>query len=283
MALTNSQVTVFARELQSSLKKALVFAGPQAVNRNYEGEIRQTGDSVRIRSISRPTIAAYTKNVTEITPETLTDAERTLLIDQANYFAFEIDDVDMAQVQNGGGLMSEAALESAFGLADVADLYVAGLYTGAAAANQITTTAITTAALAAKGLINLKVKLDNANVPNQGRYVIVPPWYHGLLLEPGSGFVSVADSGTSEALRNGNVGRAFGFDIFVSNNVTVVTGDDYLVSAGYTGAITFASQINKVESYRPESAFSDALKGLNLFGAKLVRPSGIATLVASIT
>ena len=282
MALTNSQVTVFARELQSSLKKALVFAGPQAVNRNYEGEIRQTGDTVRIRSISRPTIAAYTKNVTEITPETLTDAERTLLIDQANYFAFEIDDVDMAQVQNGGGLMSEAALESAYGLADVADLYVAGLYTGAAAANKITTTAITTAALAVTGLINLKVKLDNANVPNQGRYVIVPSWYHGLLLQSDN-FISVSDSGTSEALRNGNVGRAFGFDIFVSNNVTLVTGDDYLVSAGYTGAITFASQINKVESYRPESAFSDALKGLNLFGAKLVRPSGIATLVASIT
>lgn len=282
MALTNSQVTIFARELQSSLKKALVFAGPQAVNRNYEGEIRATGDSVRIRSISRPTIAAYTKNVTSIVPETLTDAERTLLIDQANYFAFEIDDVDMAQVQNGGGLMSEAALESAYGLADIADLYVAGLYTGADAANKISTTAITTAALAVTGLVNLKVKLDNANVPNQGRYVIIPPWYHGLLLQSNN-FISVADSGTSEALRNGQVGRAFGFDVFVSNNVTLVTGDDYLVSAGYTGAITFASQINKVEAFRPESAFSEALKGLNLFGAKLVRPSGIATLTASIT
>jgi len=282
MALTNSQVTVFARELQSSLKKALVFAGPTAVNRNYEGEIRQTGDSVRIRSISRPTIAAYTKNVTAIVPETLTDAERTLLINQANYFAFEIDDVDMAQVQNGGGLMTEAALESAYGLADVADLYVAALYTGADAANKITTTAITSAALAVTGLVNLKVKLDNANVPNQGRYVIVTPWYHGLLLQSNN-FISVSDSGTSEALRNGQVGRAFGFDIFVSNNVTLVTGDDYLISAGYTGAITFASQINKVEPFRPESSFSEAIKGLNLFGAKLVRPSGIATLVASIT
>ena len=282
MALTNSQVTVFARELQSSLKKALVFAGPQAVNRNYEGEIRQTGDSVRIRSISRPTIGDYVKNVTTIVPETLTDAERTLLIDKSKYFAFEIDDVDMAQIQNGGGLMTEAALESAYGLADAADLYVAGLYTGADADNKISTTAITTAALAVTGLVNLKVKLDNANVPNQGRYVIIPPWYHGLLLQSNN-FISVADSGTSEALRNGQVGRAFGYDVFVSNNVTLVTGDDYLVSAGYTGAITFASQINKVEAFRPESSFSEALKGLNLYGAKLVRPSGIATLTASIT
>ena len=282
MALTNSQVTIFARELQSSLKKALVFAGPQAVNRNYEGEIRQTGDSVRIRSISRPTIGDYVKNVTTIVPETLTDAERTLLIDKSKYFAFEIDDVDMAQIQNGGGLMTEAALESAYGLADAADLYVAGLYTGADADNKISTTAITTAALAVTGLVNLKVKLDNANVPNQGRYVIIPPWYHGLLLQSNN-FISVADSGTSEALRNGQVGRAFGYDVFVSNNVTLVTGDDYLVSAGYTGAITFASQINKVEAFRPESSFSEALKGLNLYGAKLVRPSGIATLTASIT
>ncbi len=282
MALTNSQVTVFAAELQSSLKKALVFAGPTAVNRNYEGQIRDVGDSVRIRSISRPTIAAYTKNSTVITPETLTDAERTLLIDQANYFAFEVDDVDMAQVQNGGGLMTEAALESAYGLADTADLYVAGLYTGADTANKITTTAITTAALAVTGLVNLKVKLDNANVPNVGRYVIVPPWYAGLLVQSTS-FMSVADSGTSETLRNGVIGRAFGFDVMVSNNVTLVTGDDYLVCAGYTGAITFATQINKVESYRPENSFSDAMKGLNLFGAKLVRPSGIATLTASIT
>jgi len=282
MAITQSQVTIWAAQLQSSLKKSLVFAGPQCVNRNYEGEIRAAGDSVRIISISRPTIGSYVKNVTSIVPETLTDAERTLLIDQSNYFAFEIDDIDMAQTRNGGALMSEAATEAAYGLADLADLYVAGLYSGADAANKISTTAITTAALAVTGLVNLKVKLDNANVPNQGRYVIVPPWYHGLLLQSNN-FISVADSGTSEALRNGQVGRAFGFDIFVSNNVTVVTGDDYLVSAGYTGAITFASQINKVESFRPESAFSDALKGLNLYGAKLARPSGIATLVASIT
>jgi len=282
MALTNSQVTVFAAELQSSLKKALVFAGPTAVNRNYEGQIRDVGDSVRIRSISRPTIGTYTKNSTTIVPETLTDAERSLLIDQSPFFAFEIDDVDMAQVQNGGGLMTEAAMESAYGLADDADLYVAGLYAAADAANKISTTAITTPALAVTGLVNLKVKLDNANAPQQGRYAIVPPWYHGLLLQSPS-FISVADSGTSEALRNGVVGRAFGLDIMVSNNVTNVTGDDYLVCAGYTGAITFASQINKVEAYRPEDSFSDAMKGLNLYGAKLVRPSGIATLTASIT
>ena len=283
MAITNFIPEVWSAQLLSSLKKALVFAGPQTSNRNYEGEIANMGDTVHIVSISRPTIGDYVKNVTAIDPEVLTDADRTLVVDQCKYFAFEVDDVDMRQARNGGALMTEAAEETSYGLGDVVDQYVAGLYTGADAANKISTTAITTPLLAATGLVNLKTKLDNANVPTAGRYAIVPPWYHNLLLLPGSGFVSVADAGTSEGLRNGHVGRAFGFDIFMSNNAPLVTGDDYQVSAGYPGAISFASQINKVEAYRPQSSFSDALKGLSLYGAKLVRPSGIATLTASIT
>ena len=188
----------------------------------------------------------------------------------------------MRQAANGGALMDEAAQEAGYGLADVADQYVAGLYSGVDAGNAIGTTSITTAALAVTGLINLKVKLDNANVPQAGRYVIVPPWYHGLLL--GSDlFVRVDASGNDQALRNGVVGRAFGFDVMVSNNCVNVTGDDWIVQAGVPGAMAYAEQINKVEAYRPEDSFSDALKGLHLYGAKLVRPTAIATLTASIT
>ena len=284
MAITNFQSEIWSAQLLESLKKSLVFAGPQAVNRNYEGEIANQGDTVRITSISRPTVAAYSKGSTAIVPEQLTDAQRSLLIDQADYFAFELDDIDAIQSRNGGALMTEAAKESAYAMADVADLYVAGLYTGADAANKISTTAITTAALAVTGLVNLKTKLDNASVPNQGRYCIVPPWYHGLLLQSTLfvGFKS-SDGQNNDALANGLVGRAFGFDILMSNNVTLVTGDDYLVSAGQVGAISFADQINKVEAYRPQDAFSDALKGLHLYGAKLVRPTAVATLTASMT
>lgn len=282
MAITNFIPEVWSATLLSSLKKSLVFGSGAIVNRDYEGEITGSGDSVRITSISRPTVGTYVKNSTTITPENLTDAERTLVIDQSKYFAFEIDDVDLRQSKNGGALMSEAAQEAAYGLADVADQLIAGLYTGVDSGNAITTTAITTSALAVTGLINLKIKLDNANVPTQGRYVVVPPWYHGLLL--GSDlFVRVDASGTSEALRNGVVGRAFGFDVYVSNNCVNVTGDDWIVQAGIRGAIAFAEQIVKVEAYRPESAFSDAIKGLHVYGAKLVRPTAIATLTASIT
>ncbi len=282
MAITNFIPEIWSAQLLSSLKKSLVFAGPGVANRDYEGAIAESGDTVKISSISRPTIASYTKNSTTITAETLTDAQRSLLIDQAKYFAFEVDDIDLRQSANGGALMSEAAVEAAYGLADVADQYVAGLYTGVDSGNAISTTSVTDAAKAVTGLINLKVKLDNANVPSQGRYVVVPPWYNALLL--GSDlFVRVDGSGSSEGLRNGMVGRAFGFDVLVSNNCVNVTGDDWIVQAGYPGAVSFAEQVAKVEAYRPESAFSDALKGLHLYGAKLTRPTGIATLTASIT
>lgn len=271
---------VWAAALLTSLKKSLVYAQPGVVNRNYEGDIRGKGDSVRIRSINRPTIGTYSRNSTTITPENLTDAERTLLIDQSKYFAFEVDDIDSAQEANDS--MSEAIIEAAYGLRDVADQYVAALYSGAASANQIGTVSVTSADLAFTQIRKLRTKLDEANVPSEGRWVVIPPWYEGLLLE-NSKLVQTDQAGTDQGLRNGRVGRVLGFDVLVSNNAPLVTGDDYAVMAGYPGAISFAEQIVKTEKYRPESAFSDAVKGLHVYGAKLVRPTGIATVIASIT
>lgn len=270
---------IWSAQMLVSLKKTLVYAGPSVVNRDYQGEIANMGDTVRIRSISRPTISTYSKNGT-LTYETLTDAQRSLQIDQAKVFSFVVDDIDLAQ--GPGGELEGALTEAVYGHADAADQYVAGLYTGAASANAIGTVSITTAALAVANLIALRVRLDNANVPLEGRYVVVPPWYYGLLL--GSDlFVRADASGTTEGLRNGQVGRAFGFDVLESNNAPLVTGDDYAVMAGYPGAISFAEQISKVEDVPLQTTFGTGVRGLHLYGAKLVRPDGIATLVASIT
>jgi len=264
----------------SSLKKSLVFAGPAVVNRNYEGEINNQGDTVRVRSVSRPTISTYTKGSTTITPEQLTDAQRSLVIDQSKYFAFEVDDIDAAQ--SPGGELDEGLMEAVYGLRDVADQYVAGLYTGAQAANQIGTVSVTSADLAYTQLRKLKVVLDEADVPDEGRYAVVPPWYHGLLLENNK-FVDASAYGSTRPIINGEVGEALGFRILKSNNCVNVTGDDWAVQAGVPGAIAYAEQINKVESYRPQDSFSDALKGLHLYGAKVMRPNAIATVIASET
>jgi hypothetical protein len=276
---------VWAATLLESLKKLLVYGQPSVANRDYEGDIANYGDTVRITSISRPTIGNYVKGSTVIVPEQLTDAQRALVIDQSKYFAFEVDDIDMRQAVSGGALMDGAATEAAYGLRDVGDQFLAAFYTGVQSANNLGTISVTDAApLDAydKVLVPLKVALDNANVPDSNRYVVVPPWFHGRLLRDNR-FVNAEKSGTTDALRNGFIGRATGFDILVSNNTPNPTGDDYVIQAGYPGALSFAEQINKVEAYRPQDSFSDALQGLHLYGGKLIRPDGIAIVTASQT
>ena len=281
MSINTFVPEIWSAMLLSSLKKNLVYAQSPVVNRNYEGEIAEAGDTVTINSVSRPTIGTYVPNVTTIVPEKLTTAQRKLVITEAKYFAFEVDDVDMRQAR--GNVIPEALTESAYGLRDIADQHVAALYTGVVAANALGTVSVTTPALAYTNLVKLKVKLDEADVPTEGRWVVVPAWYHGLLLDEAKFVQSPAEEVTRASLLNGMVGRAAGFDVLMSNNVPNPTGDDHVVIAGYPGAITYAEQINKVEAYRPEDSFADAMKGLHLYGSKLVRPQGIATLTASIT
>ena len=279
MAITTFIPEVWAGRLLASLKKGLVFAGPGVVNRNYEGDIASMGDVVHINNVTTPTIAAYT-STTDVTAAEATTAEVTLLINQARYFAFKVDDVDARQA--AGNVIGETMVQAAHGLRDVADQYVAGLYTGAIAANAIGDVSITSGALAYSNLIKLAVLLDTANVPQEGRWVIIPPWFHGLLLTEDK-FVGSGSMRADVRLRNGQVGEAAGFAVLKSNNTVNVAGDNWSVMAGYPGAITYADALNNVEAYRPESSFADAVKGLHLYGAKLVRPTGIATLVASIT
>lgn len=276
MAITNFIPEIWSAQLLEPFYKSLVYG--DVVNRDYEGDIANAGDTVRITSVGRPTVSSYTANSTTITPEELTDAQRTLVVDQAKYFAFKIDDIDKRQAL--GGIMDAAINEAAYAVRDVVDQYIAGLYTGVVAANALGAVALTSAATAYVTLVNLKTKLDEANVPTDGRWAVVPPWVHSLLLQDNR-FIDASASGSTEPLLNGRVGRAAGFEIRLSNNAPAGTGNNSMVIAGHSSAITFAAQINSVEAYRPESSFSDAVKGLMVYGAKLVRPYAIATCDAS--
>jgi hypothetical protein len=282
MSVDTFKPEVRSAVLLASLKKALVYGS--VANSDYEGDIAEYGDTVTINSISRPTISTYTPNSTVITPEALTTAQRKLLVDQAKYFAFMVDDVDARQAR--GALLPAALVEAGYALADVIDQFIAGLYTGVQAANALGTISVTTGTVTDaydKVLIPLKVALDNANVPMSGRWCVVPPWFHGRLLGD-TRFIRANETGESiGAMITGHVGRAVGMDILVSNNTPFPGGDDNIVIAGTNNAISFASQISKTEAYRPQSAFEDAIKGLALYGGKLVRPDGIATCQASQT
>src|SRR5262249_46865102 len=141
-------------------------------------------------------------------------------------------------------------------------------------------------ALAYTQLRKLVQKLDEADVPEDNRYVVARPWFWSLLAESDSKLMDASWRGDSGiGVRTGWVGPnpIPGRGCWKSNQAPLVTGDDYVVQAGHPQAITFAQQINKLEAYRPENSFADAVKGLHLYGAKLVRPSFIATVIASQT
>lgn len=283
MSIINFRPEIWSANLLVAYRKNLVFG--DLVNHDYEGEITQAGDTVRITSVGRPTIATYVPNSTVISPEQVQDSQRTLVVDQAKYFAFAVDDVDQRQAR--GNVIPQSVNEAGYGISDVMDQYVASLYPGAQAANQLGAIALsqgTPTGAYDSLLIPLKVQMDLANVPTEGRWVVVRPEVHALLLRDQRFITAYAagDAPGADALRNGHVGRAAGFDIRVSNNAPNVTGSQYAAVAGTNAAITFAQQINQMEAYRPQSSFSDAVKGLVLYGAKLVRPDALATALVTV-
>lgn len=268
----------WSKKLLSSLKPAHVYGA--LCNTDYEGEITEAGDTVTINSVGRPTITPYIPNVSVIVPEKLTTAQRKLVVDQSDSFAFGIDDVDKRQAN--GGLMEEATKEAAFGFAQVTDLYLEGIMRAGASNDLGTIGVVNPADVYDKLLIPAKIKLDRANVPVEGRWAVLTPEQHGLiLLDPR--FIDYDKSGNTEGKVNGIVGRAAGFDLIVSNNAPVITGDDYAFMAGHRMATSYAEQINKTEAYRPESSFEDAIKGLHLYGGKVVRPEALVKAAASVT
>lgn len=286
MTLNNFIPNIWSSKLLESLKKAHVYSQSGVVNTDYQGDIT-VGSVVKINSFGSVTIKPYVKNVPIDAPEILSDAQTSLTIDQAMYFNFGVDDVDVAQQQPK--VMTSAMAQAAYDLADVADIYVADtMYAGAAVDNTIGTDASaivpnTTAGTTAYDyLVDMSTVLSDANCPKQGRWIIVPPWFTAKLAKDDR-FTNISASGSPEALRNGIISRVAGFDVLESLNVPVVTTggkDNSKIVAGHSMAMSFAEQIKKVEAYRPPDSFSDAVKGLHLYGAKVVRPSCLALLTA---
>jgi N4-gp56 family major capsid protein len=279
MAIINTLPQIWSARILAKLEKNLVFAQPGVVNRDYEGDIRQDGDRVHIHSFNDLTIGSYVKNSTTISYEQLTDTRVTLLIDQAKYFAFKVDDIDTAQMRPE--LIDAAADRAAYQLAEDADSYVAGLYSGASTSNPDNTieTSQFTASNVYQKLVDLSVLMDQVNLPAEGRFVIVPPWVKGLLLQ-NSTFVTASKP---DAVLNGQIGQIAGLNVLVSNNVKT-TGSAPVVShmmAGHPSAWTYAEQITNLEGLRLEGSFADAVRGLHLYGAKVLDGARLLDLQAN--
>lgn len=284
MAIANFIPEVWSAALLKSLRDRLTYAQVGVINRNYEGDIARAGDTVHITNFVDPAIRPYTKDGT-ITWDLLTDATQALVVDQSNYFAFKVDDIDKRQALSG--FVEEAATGAAHNLASAADDFVAGLMVaGTDAGNQLGSVTATTPGDAYELLVQLRGRLTRSNTPDDGRFAVVPPEFYALLLQDDR-FIRADASGTTAGLRNGQAGRAAGFDVIESNRApetSIETGADtaYTLIAGHSSATTYAEQIANTEAMRLESTFGDGVRGLHLFGAKVIRPAQLATAVVDI-
>lgn len=271
MAINNFISTVWSENLYQALDKQYVAVSN--CNRDFEGDIREKGNTVKICGLGDVTVSEYFKNANMANPEALSDTLAELVIDQAKYFNFQIDDIDRAQ--SSPRLMTLAMKNAANALANDADRYVYGLY---GQAGSTITDASTTAENITNLLIDARTKLLANNVSDSGDIVIeVSPEVAGLLLKAK---VSLATDNT-DALENGCIGSIGGCKIFVSNNIYRVEGDkgiEHKCIARTKRAIAFAEQLSEIDAYRPELRFADAVKGLHLYGAKVIYPSEMVLL-----
>ena len=272
MAITNFIPTVWSESLYQTLDKQYIAASN--CNREFEGDIREKGNTVKICGVGNVRVSDYQKNTDMSAPDTLSDTAATLVIDQAKYFNFQIDDIDRAQ--SSPRLMEAAMKNAANALANEADKYIYNLYTQAT--RTITCEEVTVDNVI-DYLIDARTILLNANVTDPRDIVIeVSPGIAGLILKAK---VNLSTDNT-DALENGCIGNIGGCKIFVSNNIFASEGMNggpaYKCLARTKRAIAFAEQLSEIDAYRPERRFADAVKGLHLYGAKVVYPNELVVL-----
>lgn len=277
MALQNFIKTVWAANLMSSLRKSHVFAS--VANTQYQGQLVNLGDKVKVMQISDVTINSYAKD-TDITTEDLDDAALEIIADQPYYFSFKANDIEA--VQQKPEVLRSATDQAAYGFADKVDQYFAGLYAQAGLSSGTAASPWDVNSLNVEDVL-LDVTEKMARVPKQGRFVIVPQWFYSKLIL--AGLATKQDN--NAIFTNGLVDRVMGFDVLVSENVSAsntTTRAETRILAGVRGqSMSFADAIAKIEPFRPEKRFEDAVKGLYVFGGKIMRPDMTCVVYADKT
>lgn len=277
MAITNFIPEVWSASILEALRAKLVF--PSLCNRDYEGDIREAGDTVHITGYDDVTVKKYTRG-TNITVDAVTDANKgTLTIDQSDYFAFKVNDLD--KVQAKADLTGNFTNSAAYNMALNVEKYISGLMDKAATA-PAKTISVTTPSDAYLAVVEARKQLDKQNVPTEGRWIVVSPDFYALLLQD-SRFIEGTEAGHGTLL-NGVVGSVSGFTVVESNNVPTVSGkpSKQSIIAGTNAATTFAQQVNKVEAMRMQDDFADMVRGLDLYGGLVVRPECLTKVVLTL-
>lgn len=280
MAVTSFIPQLWSKVIDAKLAANLVFASEACSNSDHEevSGILGKGSQVTVNLLDDPAIGDYQRNQS-ITVQLLNTSGKVMTIDHAKYFAFRVDDVDRQQAEEGTSLLNTATARSVYGLTADLDAFVADLMiAGAQTKNTVTVPAGADKANAVyAALLDLGEALDNADVPTDARFVVVPPSIKKILLTD-QRFIDASSYGSNEPIWNGLIGKIAGFSVHVTTNIPKTASKPKVdMVAGHTMGTTVAHQINKVEALRMESTFGDQVRGLSVAGALVVRPECLAT------
>lgn len=253
---------IWSKKTQKNFDQKVVLA--KLVNKNYEGEIKNAGDTVHIRAFDDITIDDYTRYGT-MALQDLTDPMTDLTIDQAKSFYIGVDDLDKAQMDIDAlnGYTERAGVE----IANVVDKHLHSLYSSVAASNVISSsgspTTLTTSNVYGQ-IVEMGKRMNDSYAPMEGRHLLVNSATLALL-QQADVLTHATDKGDSVITR-GTVGMVAGFTVHLFQNFNTVSSNTPLLALT-SDLITHAGQVAKTEPERPEGTFASRVKGLYLYGS----------------
>lgn len=242
------------------------------VSTKYSGEIKNHGDTVHIRSIGSISMKNYSDTIVY---ENLTDPMQTLLIDRKKYFAFKVDDINKAQ--NDINVMNEYLVEAKIAAVEEQDSFLLAKYADVPAGNQVAGGAFTKDNIYSKVCaVAEKLKLSNAiRSGDKKGWLVINPTIETIMIQAPE-FIQATQLGM-KTIEEGHLGRMAGLDIYSSTNLAAVSGVTYCL-AGTKDAITFAGQVTKIQPVILEGEFAEAMRGLYVYGGKVIVPEALAYL-----
>lgn len=268
MAYTNFKPTLWSKYIMHELEKETLFK--DTCDYQFQGEAKK-GEQLKIVAVGKVNLFDYQPGVPIDDPEPVSDDSQTLKIDKYKGFNYYVDDID--KFQSIGGLMEALQKESTVAIADDIDKFIAreaakGAYSG----NVIDSRGITSE-VEAKDLIDeMFVKLWANNVRlNTKLDLFIPPWLFNLFQNK----ITELKTSNDALISNGVLGTYRGANVKMTNNLHNDGTDDHIILKTRKG-YAFANGINEVQAYTPEKLYGDAIKGLNTYGGKAVRPKEIA-------
>jgi hypothetical protein len=291
---------IYSQKVQKFFRRASVVE--DITNTDYAGEIENFGDTVNIIKEPIITVNDYARGQT-VNTETLADDQIQLTVDQGSYFAFKVDDIE--ERQSHVNFEALATSSGAYALKKNYDFNVLkAIYDGAStsAANTGTDGSPIDGDAAVDTLTDImsaaKTVLDGNDVPEENRWFVAPPAFYQQLRKAGAKVVdqSVMADGSASAMRNGMITDRplFGFRMYTTNAIAVSSGsaanktfgsagsNEHAFLYGHQGAVCTANHIAKTELIRDPDSFSDIVRGLHVFGRKVLRTEAVFSGVITI-